>query len=104
MIVVAPPLLRDYAQPVVLVGGHAAAAALLLYWARSANPRYHDQFTRFYMRVWALFFLEYLLVPLACLATDQFDVRSRTTAHRWPERRGQPSTRPGRFVGNVDCL
>ena len=25
-------------------------------------------FTRFYMRVWALFFLEYVLVPIACLA------------------------------------
>ena len=47
----------------------AAAAGLLLYWARSANPRYHTKFTRFYMRVWALFFLEYLLVPAACLAT-----------------------------------
>jgi homogentisate phytyltransferase/homogentisate geranylgeranyltransferase len=43
--------------------------AVLLHWARSANPRYHTKFTRFYMRVWALFFLEYILVPLACLAT-----------------------------------
>jgi len=25
-------------------------------------------FTRFYMRVWALFFLEYVLMPIACLA------------------------------------
>ena len=41
---------------------------LLLYWARTANPRYHTKFTRFYMRVWALFFFEYLLVPAACLA------------------------------------
>ena len=68
MIVVAPPLLVDYANPVVLAVGHALAAMLLLYWARTANPRYHTKFTRFYMRVWALFFLEYLLVPAACLA------------------------------------
>jgi len=68
MIVVAPPLLADDANPVVLAVGHAAALAVLLYWARSANPRHHTEFTRFYMRVWALFFVEYLLVPLACLA------------------------------------
>jgi homogentisate phytyltransferase/homogentisate geranylgeranyltransferase len=68
MIVVAPPLLADSADPVVLALGHAGAVVLLIYWARTANPRYHTKFTRFYMRVWALFFLEYLLVPLACLA------------------------------------
>jgi homogentisate phytyltransferase/homogentisate geranylgeranyltransferase len=68
MVLVAPPLLIDYANPLVLAGGHALAAALLLHWARTANPRYHTKFTRFYMRVWGLFFLEYLLVPVACLA------------------------------------
>jgi homogentisate phytyltransferase/homogentisate geranylgeranyltransferase len=67
MIVVAPPLLSDHANPVVLALGHALAVAVLLYWARSANPRYNTKFTRFYMRVWALFFAEYLLVPIACL-------------------------------------
>ncbi|MDA0166345.1 homogentisate phytyltransferase [Solirubrobacter ginsenosidimutans] len=68
MIFVAPFLLADYAQPVVLIVGHVAAAALLWYWSRSAEPRDREAFTRFYMRVWALFFLEYLLVPIACLA------------------------------------
>lgn len=68
MIVVAPVVLRDYANPFVLALGHAAAAALLLHWARTANPRDHSGFTRFYMRVWVLFFLEYVLVPIACLA------------------------------------
>ena len=48
----------------VLVVGHLAAAALLLVLvAGSADPRDRVGFTRFYMRVWALFFLEYLLVP-----------------------------------------
>jgi homogentisate phytyltransferase/homogentisate geranylgeranyltransferase len=69
MILIAPPLLRDEANPFMLAGGHAAAVVLLLWWARTANPRYHTEFTRFYMRVWALFFLEYILVPMACLAT-----------------------------------
>lgn len=68
MMIVAPPLLSDSANPVVLATGHALAAILLLRWASTANPRYHTIFTRFYMRVWALFFLEYLLVPVACLA------------------------------------
>jgi homogentisate phytyltransferase/homogentisate geranylgeranyltransferase len=69
MIFVAPLKLSGHAQPVVLVGGHVAAAALLWYWARQADPHDRTVFTRFYMRVWALFFLEYLLVPIACLAT-----------------------------------
>ena len=68
MIFVAPFLLADYAQPVVLIVGHVAAAALLWYWSRTADPRDREAFTRFYMRVWGLFFLEYLLVPIACLA------------------------------------
>jgi homogentisate phytyltransferase/homogentisate geranylgeranyltransferase len=45
-----------------------AAAALLARWARRADPRDPVAFTAFYMRVWALFFLEYVLVPVACLA------------------------------------
>jgi len=69
MILIAPVLLRDSAEPFVLAGGHAVAVVVLLRWAKAANPRYHTEFTRFYMRVWALFFLEYILVPVACLAT-----------------------------------
>jgi homogentisate phytyltransferase/homogentisate geranylgeranyltransferase len=67
MVLVAPPLLAGDAQPVVLVVGHLAAAALLWYWARAADPTDRAAFTRFYMRIWGLFFLEYLLVPIACL-------------------------------------
>ena len=62
---------RDYAQP-GRPGRPAivAAAALLWYWAQAAPIRATaTSFTRFYMRVWALFFLEYLLVPIACLST-----------------------------------
>jgi homogentisate phytyltransferase/homogentisate geranylgeranyltransferase len=68
MIFVAPFALADDAQPVVLIVGHLAAVGLLWYWSRQADPRDREGFTRFYMRVWALFFLEYLLVPIACLA------------------------------------
>jgi homogentisate phytyltransferase / homogentisate geranylgeranyltransferase len=67
MIFLGPWLLAGDVQPVVLVVGHLAAAGVLAYMANSADPRDKDAFTRFYMRVWALFFLEYLLVPLACL-------------------------------------
>ena len=52
----------------MLAGGHLAALALLLAWARGADPADRPCFTRFYMRVWKLFFLEYALVALACLA------------------------------------
>jgi homogentisate phytyltransferase/homogentisate geranylgeranyltransferase len=66
MIVLGPLLLAD-AQPVVLAAGHAAALGLLLWWARRADPGDRQAFGTFYMRVWALFFLEYLLVPVAVL-------------------------------------
>jgi homogentisate phytyltransferase/homogentisate geranylgeranyltransferase len=62
------PLLIPEADPVVLAAGHLAALALLLGWARGADPEDPAVFTRFYMRVWKLFFLEYALVALACLA------------------------------------
>jgi homogentisate phytyltransferase / homogentisate geranylgeranyltransferase len=66
--VVAGPLLVDDADGPVLAAGHAIALALLLWWARRADPADPAAFTRFYLRVWALFFLEYALVPAAVLA------------------------------------
>ena len=62
------PLLIDTAQPVVLAAGHLAALALLLAWSRGVDAGDREGFTRFYMRVWKLFFLEYALVAAACLA------------------------------------
>ena len=67
MVVLGPLLVSD-AQPVVLAGGHAVALALLLVWARRADPADPRAFTAFYMRVWALFFAEYALVAAAVLA------------------------------------
>jgi homogentisate phytyltransferase/homogentisate geranylgeranyltransferase len=67
MAVLGPALIPE-AQPWVLAGGHLAALAVLLAWARGADPDDPAVFTRFYMRVWKLFFLEYALVALACLA------------------------------------
>jgi homogentisate phytyltransferase / homogentisate geranylgeranyltransferase len=63
--IVLGPLLVDDADSLVLAGGHALALALLLAWAARADP---DDFGAFYMRVWALFFAEYALVPLAVVA------------------------------------
>jgi homogentisate phytyltransferase/homogentisate geranylgeranyltransferase len=63
--IVLGPLLVDDADGLVLAVGHALALGLLLAWARRADP---DDFGGFYMRVWALFFAEYALVPLAVLA------------------------------------
>jgi homogentisate phytyltransferase / homogentisate geranylgeranyltransferase len=64
MIVLGPLLLGDVSA-VVLVAGHTAALAALLWWARSADPADPAAFTSFYMRVWVLFFAEYLLMPAA---------------------------------------
>jgi homogentisate phytyltransferase/homogentisate geranylgeranyltransferase len=62
------PFALPGADPAVLAGGHAAAGLLLAWWAHRADPDDPAEFTRFYMRVWVLFFLEYLLVPAAVLA------------------------------------
>jgi homogentisate phytyltransferase / homogentisate geranylgeranyltransferase len=64
MIVLGPLLLGDVSA-FVLVAGHACALAALLWWARAANPADPAAFTSFYMRVWVLFFAEYLLMPAA---------------------------------------
>jgi len=64
---VAGPLLLDGVQPVVLAATHLAAFALLLSWARRVDPHDRVAFTGFYLRVWGLFFLEYLVVPAAVL-------------------------------------
>jgi homogentisate phytyltransferase/homogentisate geranylgeranyltransferase len=66
MIALGPLLLED-AQPAVLAAGHAVALILLLRWARRADPADGPAFASFYLRVWALFFLEYALVPTAVL-------------------------------------
>jgi homogentisate phytyltransferase/homogentisate geranylgeranyltransferase len=62
------PLLVDGADPVLLASGHLAALAALWVSARSADPADVTKFTRFYLRVWLLFFLEYAIVPISCLA------------------------------------
>jgi homogentisate phytyltransferase/homogentisate geranylgeranyltransferase len=67
MAVLGPLALPD-AQPWVLVAGHLLALAMLWRWALGSDLRDHDALTRFYMRVWLLFFLEYALVPAAVLA------------------------------------
>ena len=65
--VVAAPLV-DGAQPIVLAVAHAGALALLWRFAGEVDPGDHASVTRFYLRVWKLFFLEYPIVALACLA------------------------------------
>ena len=59
-------LLRG-ASTVLLVGAHLAAAAAL--WAAAARVDLSDRaaITRFYMRVWMLFFAEYAIVATAYL-------------------------------------
>jgi homogentisate phytyltransferase/homogentisate geranylgeranyltransferase len=67
MALLGPILLTD-AQPWLLAGGHLAALAVLWRWALASDLDEHGALTRFYMRVWLLFLLEYALVPVAVLA------------------------------------
>jgi homogentisate phytyltransferase / homogentisate geranylgeranyltransferase len=65
---IAGPLLIDDASPWLLAAGHLACLAVLLGLAAGADLNDPARFSRFYMRVWALFFVEYLLVPVAVVA------------------------------------
>jgi homogentisate phytyltransferase/homogentisate geranylgeranyltransferase len=62
------PLFMESASPAILIAGHLGCLAVLWTLALHVDPADAPSFTRFYMRVWGLFFLEYLLVPLAVLA------------------------------------
>jgi homogentisate phytyltransferase/homogentisate geranylgeranyltransferase len=62
------PLTVPEAQPWVLVAGHLCALATLWAWALRGDLGDQEGLTRFYMRVWLLFFLEYALMPAAVLA------------------------------------
>jgi homogentisate phytyltransferase/homogentisate geranylgeranyltransferase len=62
---VAGPLLIDDASPWILAAGHLACLGVLLWLATGVDVNDPARFSRFYLRVWALFFVEYLLVPVA---------------------------------------
>jgi homogentisate phytyltransferase/homogentisate geranylgeranyltransferase len=62
------PLTLDSASPWVLVLGHLACLGALWRLAVRVQPTDAASFGGFYMRVWALFFVEYLLMPAAVLA------------------------------------
>lgn len=65
---IAGPLLVDDASGWVLAVGHLACLAVLLWLAARVDLGDAARFTTFYLRVWALFFAEYLLMPAAVLA------------------------------------
>lgn len=62
------PLTLESASPWVLTLGHLACLAGLWRLALRVDPTDTASFGDFYMRVWVLFFLEYLLIPLAVVA------------------------------------
>src|SRR3954463_702738 len=59
--------LLDGANTAVMVGGHLAALALLWWWAARVDLADRASVVRFYMRVWMLFFCEYVIVAAAYL-------------------------------------
>jgi homogentisate phytyltransferase/homogentisate geranylgeranyltransferase len=56
------------ANTAVMVGGHLAAMVVLWVCAAQVDLADRASTTRFYMRVWLLFFLEYAIVAGAYLA------------------------------------
>jgi homogentisate phytyltransferase/homogentisate geranylgeranyltransferase len=61
------PLFVDDASGVALAVTHLIALALVWWLASRVDATDREDFTRFYMRVWVLFFCEYLVVPAAVL-------------------------------------
>jgi homogentisate phytyltransferase/homogentisate geranylgeranyltransferase len=66
-IAIAAPFLLDGWPAVFLAGSHLLVLVALLVTARRTDPADRAVFTGFYMFVWKLFFLEYVIVPLAWL-------------------------------------
>jgi homogentisate phytyltransferase / homogentisate geranylgeranyltransferase len=66
-IAAAAPLLLDGWPAAFLAASHVAALAALLAAARATDVTDRAVFTGFYLFVWRLFFLEYVIVPLAWL-------------------------------------
>jgi homogentisate phytyltransferase/homogentisate geranylgeranyltransferase len=62
------PLFLESASAWVLMLGHLACLAVLWRLALEVDATDAASFGRFYMRVWALFFVEYLLMPVAVFA------------------------------------
>ena len=60
-------VLLDEANAPLLAGAHLVAAAALWLWAARVDLSDRAAITRFYMRVWLLFFLEYAIVAAAYL-------------------------------------
>jgi homogentisate phytyltransferase/homogentisate geranylgeranyltransferase len=53
-------------NPAVLVVGHSVLLASLWWRSRGVNLEEKEEITSFYQFIWKLFFLEYVLFPLAC--------------------------------------
>jgi homogentisate phytyltransferase / homogentisate geranylgeranyltransferase len=66
-IAIAAPFLLDGWAAVFLAGSHLLVLAGLIVAARRTDPADRAVFTGFYLFVWKLFFLEYVIVPLAWL-------------------------------------
>ncbi len=56
------PSLAGEVHVALFSGGHLVLLLLLLVWARDAKPHDPRAFSRFYLKVWGLFFCEYALV------------------------------------------
>jgi homogentisate phytyltransferase / homogentisate geranylgeranyltransferase len=56
----------------LLISTHLLALVLLWFWSLKVNVQDQRAMTAFYQFIWKLFFLEYLIFPLACLAVRPY--------------------------------
>jgi homogentisate phytyltransferase/homogentisate geranylgeranyltransferase len=57
-------------EPIFLIGTHLGILALLWWYGWRVDLQSKEQISQFYQFIWKLFFLEYLLFPLACILAN----------------------------------
>ncbi len=60
-------ILKTDVNPIILSLTHLGAFSLMLWRSTSVNLESQREIAQFYQFIWKLFFLEYLMFPLACL-------------------------------------
>ena len=60
-------ILQPNVNPIILSLTHLVAFSLMLWRSTTVNLNSKTEIAQYYQFIWKLFFLEYLMFPIACL-------------------------------------